>query len=86
MREFSFGQLSRKSSEVTAVADREPVALSRHRKPRYVLMSYDDFKAMTAQLADRRRAYAAENTPENVTEWLLPALDRFARGEDVGDD
>ena len=83
MREFSFTQLSCDSSEVTAIADHEPVALTRDRTPKYVLMSYEDFQAMTARLADGRRVYSADDTPEDVAEWLLPALDRFAEGEDA---
>ena len=85
MREFSLLHLNRKSSEVTAVANREPVALTHHRTPRYVLMSYEDFKAMTARIMDGRRVFDARDTPDDVAQWLLPALDKFAEGGDPAD-
>ena len=83
MREFSFTQLSRDSSEVTAIADHEPVALTHDRTPKYVLMSYEGFQVMSARLADSRRVYSADDTPDDVAEWLVPPLDRFAEGEDA---
>lgn len=83
MREFSLVHLNRKSTDVTAAASREPVALTHHRTPRYVLMSYEDFQRMNSRVPETRRAYTAENTPEEVAAWLLPALDRFAAGEEA---
>ncbi|WP_413993378.1 type II toxin-antitoxin system Phd/YefM family antitoxin [Labrys okinawensis] len=83
MREFSLAELSRHSGDVTSVANREPVTLTHHRKPRYVLMSIEDYKKLAASAAQTRRVFTVENTPEEVAEWLLPALDRFADGEDV---
>ena len=83
MRQFSLVHLNRKSTDVTAAASREPVALTHHRTPRYVIMSIEDYQALNARAADTRHVYTAENTPDDVAAWLLPALDRFADGEDV---
>lgn len=46
-------------------------------------MCHDEDQTPAPRLSDRRRVYVAENTPDDVAEWLLPALDRFANGEDA---
>ncbi|CDM62724.1 MULTISPECIES: type II toxin-antitoxin system Phd/YefM family antitoxin [Rhizobium] len=45
-------------------ADRQPVAITQHRRARYVLMTYDDFEAMK-QKGDQRRAYGPKEVPLN---------------------
>ncbi|MER9927279.1 type II toxin-antitoxin system Phd/YefM family antitoxin, partial [Mesorhizobium sp. M0048] len=41
MRQFTTGDLNKQVGDVTDVASREPVILTKHRKPRFVLMSYE---------------------------------------------
>ena len=43
MRIFSAADLQRNPSEVQKAAIKEPVFLSYHNKPRYVMMSLEDF-------------------------------------------
>jgi len=84
MREFSLLQLNRQSGDVTNAARSEPVALTHHRKPRFVLMSYEQYQKLTTPVADTRRVYGVDEIPDDVADWLLPSLDRFADGEDLG--
>ena len=43
MLKFSIADLLRGIDAVTKAADRAPVTITRNRKPRYVLMTYDKF-------------------------------------------
>lgn len=82
MQTFSTVELLRDIKTVTMAADRQPVAITQHRKPRYVLMTYDDFEAMTAR-ADPRKVYGANETPADLAALILPELDRLiAEGSD----
>ena len=48
--------------DVTDAAAREPVVLTRHRKPRFVLMSYDHYERMRTG-GDPRQAHRASRMP-----------------------
>ena len=76
MKSFSTGDLSRKIGDVTHAASRAPITITHHNKPRYVMMRYETFASL-----DPRRVYKTEETPDEILEWLLPALEAFAHGE-----
>jgi PHD/YefM family antitoxin component YafN of YafNO toxin-antitoxin module len=83
MQRFTTVELLRDIKTVTMAADRQPVAITQHRKPRYVLMTYDEFEAMNSRL-DPRRAYAANEAPEELVDIIMPELDRLiAEGRDA---
>jgi prevent-host-death family protein len=63
-----------------AAAAREPVALTKHRKPRFVLMSYEHYERMRAG-GDLRRTHRASPMPEEHEALFGPAIDRLACGE-----
>lgn len=75
-RRFSTAELARKVGDVTHAASQAPVMITHHNKPRYVLMSIEDFEKINPQ-----KAYRADETPDEIAEWLLPALDRIAAGD-----
>ena len=52
MKEFSSAELSRNVAAVTDAATRAPVAITVYRKPKFVLMAMDDYRALAG---DRRR-------------------------------
>jgi prevent-host-death family protein len=74
-RVFSTADLSRKVGDVTHAASEAPVTITHHNKPRYVLMSIAEFERMNPQ-----RAYAVDEIPEEILEWMLPALENIASG------
>ena len=62
--------LTRRPAEVFALAHRQPVILTQHNTPRFVIMSIEDYKAL-----DKRKAYSLdEMTPEQEA-ILQGALD-----------
>jgi prevent-host-death family protein len=79
MKRFSTAQLARNVGDVTHAASQGPVTITQHRKPRFVMMSIESYERMRS--LDPRRAYRVEETPDDVAEWLLPALDKIARGD-----
>jgi prevent-host-death family protein len=81
LRHFSTVELVRKLGDVIRAATREPVAITQHRKPRYVLMSYEAFTELTGA-ADVRRAYGIGETPQDVRQILEEGLDRLIQESD----
>ncbi len=75
-RSFSTADLSRKIGDVTHAASEAPVTITHHNKPRYVMMSVETFDRLNPQ-----RSYRADETPEDVAEWLVPALEKIAAGD-----
>jgi hypothetical protein len=78
MKHFSSVELLRDIKTVTMAADRQPVAITQHRKPRYVLMTYDEYQAMTNARANPRRVFGPGETPPELAELILPVLDKLA--------
>jgi prevent-host-death family protein len=74
MKEFQAAQLSRRIGDVLEAAARGPVAITKHRKPRFVIMSVDAYAA----LADRRpqRAYDTDALPDALGRLLDAEINR----------
>jgi prevent-host-death family protein len=72
MKEFQAADLSRRIGDVLDAASRGPIAITKHRKPRFVLMTVDEYEA----IADRRpqRAYDTNDLPEDLGAALDAAL------------
>jgi PHD/YefM family antitoxin component YafN of YafNO toxin-antitoxin module len=79
LKQFSTAELVRQIGDVTHAASQEPVAITQHKKPRFVMMSVEAYEFMRSK--DPRRVYRAEDTPDEIAEWLLPALDKIASGD-----
>ncbi|KXF78099.1 prevent-host-death protein [Paramesorhizobium deserti] len=85
MRHFTTGDLNKQVGDVTDAASREPVVLTKHGKPRFVLMSYEHYERMRTG-GDPRRAYLASEMPEEHKELVAAETDRLARGEGYDDE
>ena len=72
MKSYASTALKQSLGDVLAVANHEPVSITRHRKPRYVLMSIETFEAHFVR--DPRRALAVEEMPAEHLEMLASAL------------
>lgn len=86
MKLFSTAELARRTGDVTHAASKAPVTITHHSKPRFVMMSIDDFEALIARPADPRVAIKTDETPPEIAAWLLPALERLASGEGYDDE
>ena len=80
MRQFTTGDLNKQVGDVTDAASREPIVLTKHRKPRFVLMSYEHYERMRTG-RDPRLAYRVSEMPEEHKNLFAAEIDRLARGE-----
>ena len=85
MRQFTTGDLNKQVGDVTDAASREPVVLTKHRKPRFVLMSYEYYERMRTG-GDPRSAHRASDMPEEHKELFAAEIERHARGEGYDDE
>ena len=85
MRKFSTVDLLRDLKTVTHAAAREPVAITQHRKPRFVLMAIEDFDRLRAA-SDPRKAYRVEETPRELAGLLIAGLDRIVDDKSSSDE
>ncbi len=72
MKTFSTADLARKIGDVTHAASQAPIAITHHNKPRYVMMSVDEFIAR-----DPRRVYATRETPHELAEELITSMEEY---------
>ena len=79
MRQFSTVELLRDLKTVTHAAARAPIAITQHRKPRFVLMAIEDFEKLKKSNSDPRRVYKAGETPPKLRKLFLKELDRIAK-------
>jgi antitoxin Phd len=75
MVRFSLTDLRNKPSEVVEAALKGPVEITRHGKRKGVLLAADHYDRLT-HAADARRAFHANDVPEDVAAMMLSALER----------
>lgn len=80
MRQFSTVELTQQIGTVTHAASREPVTITQHRKPRFVLMSIEDYERMQAQ-GRPRRVYGPGEAPPELAGMLADELERRLQDE-----
>lgn len=77
MRTFPAAELQRNAAEVQRAAMMAPVALSYHDKPRFVMMTLEDYARLTGA---KLRAYP-EGLPDSVVERLQAIADEHPNEE-----
>ena len=70
MKSFTLSEFVRKPAEVTHQAARAPVALTAHRKPRFVLLAMEDYERLV-RAGDTRQAFRIEEAPEEHLRALM---------------
>ena len=76
MREFSTVELTQKIGDVTHLASREPVTITQHRKPRFVLMSIEDYQRLVDR-GDPRQAWRIDDVPDELADEIESALSKY---------
>ena len=80
MREFSATDLGNKTGDVLAAASQEPVAIARHGKPRFVMLTTETFQRMQRSL-DPRIARRTADIPEDEGAALVTELERLVEDD-----
>ena len=76
MRTFSTADLNKHVGDVTDAARREPVFITHHRKPRFVLMVIEEYERLRGR-EDRRKGFTLEDMPADIEEGLLALADSY---------
>ena len=75
MRQFSTAELVKHVGDVTHAAAQSPVAITQHRKPRFVLMTMESYEAMRRD-NDPRCAFGPGELPIEEAEAVVAALEQ----------
>ncbi len=75
MREYSATELANNTGDVLAAAAGEDVEITRHGKPRFVIMSRERFERLLRR-GDTRRAVRVDDMDVEERDALIAALDR----------
>ncbi|HEY3889817.1 MAG TPA: type II toxin-antitoxin system prevent-host-death family antitoxin [Caulobacteraceae bacterium] len=85
MKSYSTSDLVRAIGDVTHAAVTEPVVITHHAKPRYVLMSIEEYARLAKAPVDPRRVYRTEETPPELARMLVAAIDEAIAEIDSSD-
>lgn len=75
MRRFTTVELDKNIGDIKAVAAREPVIITEHRKDRFVMMSIEDFERLR-NARDPQRAFGAGEILPEIAAPFLAEIDR----------
>lgn len=78
MKKFKAADVTRNSGDVFAAAAAEPVAITKHAKPRFVIMTIEKYEKIIAQ-GDPRRAYGVDELPDDLAGKLMEGLEADLR-------
>lgn len=73
MKEFAAADLTRKTGDLFEAASVSPVAITKHRKPRYVIMSVERYETLTHN-HDTRRAFHVDDLGNDEADSLISGL------------
>ncbi|WP_299082983.1 type II toxin-antitoxin system prevent-host-death family antitoxin [uncultured Ruegeria sp.] len=74
MKQFPSTDITRKSGEILETALRGPVAITKYRRAKYVLMSAEHYETLTKG-RDGREVFELDTVPDGVREEMLTAID-----------
>ena len=74
MANFSLTDLANRCEEVVEAAFRGPVEITRRGKRKFVLLTAEEYDRLVSA-ADGRRAFHADDAPEEVAAMMLAALE-----------
>ena len=78
MKQFAAGDLTRNTGDLFEAATVAPVAITKHRKPRFVIMSMERFKALTTGRGTQVALDVAD-MPEDLGNLLDKGLEDYFR-------
>jgi prevent-host-death family protein len=79
--EFKAADLTRHTSELFDAAIRSPIAITKHRKPKFVLMSIDQYHELAGQT--RQRVHMIDDMPEDLKAMMIEGLERDLTQDDA---
>ncbi len=80
MRQFSSTDLGNKTGDVLAAASQEPVAIARHGKPRFVVLTTEKYERLN-KANDPRIAGRTAEIPADEGALLMTEIDRLLKSD-----
>jgi len=80
MKSFSTVDLNKHVGDVTEAAIKGPVYITRRKKPKFVLMTVEDYER--GGFDDSRRAFLAKDMPDDLRDIFTPAMDDALKDQD----
>lgn len=77
MKQFAAGDLTRNTGDLFEAAAVSPVAITKHRKPRFVVMSMERFEALTTR--GTQVALDVKDMPEDLGKLLDKGIEDHLR-------
>lgn len=74
IQNFSAADLARKTGDILDAASCAPVAITKHRKPRFVLMSLERYEALTG--GSDQKAHTLDDLTADLKAIMISALER----------
>ena len=74
MKSFTTADLNKHVGDVTTAARREPVFITHHKKPKFVLIAIEDYDRLRGE-QDQRRAFSLDTMPDDIEDGLLALAD-----------
>ncbi len=79
--EFKAADLTRHTSDLFDAAIRSPIAITKHRKPKFVLMSMDQYQSLMRGAT--QQAHMVDEMPEDLKALMIEGLERdLTRADD----
>ncbi|GAB1477617.1 type II toxin-antitoxin system Phd/YefM family antitoxin [Paracoccaceae bacterium] len=72
--EFKAADLTRHTSELFDAAIRSPVAITKHRKPKFVLMSMDQYQQLAKGAT--QQVHLLDEMPDDLKALMIEGLER----------
>ncbi len=72
--EFKAADLTRHTSELFDAAIRSPIAITKHRKPKFVLMSMDQYQQLTRVAT--QQVHMLDEMPKDLKALMIEGLER----------
>lgn len=71
---FKAAELARHTTELFDAAIKSPIAITKHRKPKFVLMSMEQYMQLTQ--GSSQQVYMVDDMPEDLRALMLEGLER----------
>ena len=81
MRSFSATDLGNKTGDVLATASQEPIAISKHGKPRFVILTSETFNKLKRG-SDPRVAGRTADIPPEIGSAIIASIEEMMREDE----
>lgn len=80
MKQFAAGDLTRNTGDLFEAAAVAPVAITKHRKPRFVVMSMERYETLTSTDTGSQKVYTVDNMPADVAALCDQGIEDYLNG------